>query len=198
MNFEGRLHGLECQIVEAGWLRAASGRIVASDPLVFFDEKPFVREIPPGAYQVLLAVVKIDGYDRVAFAKLKVSENEPESWESAARTWSGSRRDGGEIGPYSVDSGTGCFMDSHFQDSFNQFQFSEYDSGNHNFPADLPWRGSVSAQYVDFSHEPSEGNLIMFSSGFGDGGYSTYVGLDSNGLPTAFVTDFDLLEDRSL
>jgi hypothetical protein len=36
-------------------------------------------------------------------------------------------------------------------------------------------------------------NLVMFSTGFGDGGYPLYVGLDAAGRPTRFVLDFHVL-----
>jgi hypothetical protein len=37
------------------------------------------------------------------------------------------------------------------------------------------------------------GNLIAFSSGYGDGMYGTYAGRDSNGHICAVVTDFGVV-----
>jgi len=38
-----------------------------------------------------------------------------------------------------------------------------------------------------------EGNLVAFSSGYGDGLYATYAGRDSNGHISVVVTDFGVL-----
>jgi hypothetical protein len=33
----------------------------------------------------------------------------------------------------------------------------------------------------------------MFTTGYGDGGYGVYVGLDKDGKPTQFVIDFAIV-----
>jgi hypothetical protein len=38
-----------------------------------------------------------------------------------------------------------------------------------------------------------EGNLIAFSSGYGDGAYATYAGYNANGELCAVVTDFGVV-----
>jgi hypothetical protein len=38
--------------------------------------------------------------------------------------------------------------------------------------------------------EPEPVNVIAFSAGYGDGGYSTYWGLDERGNPACLLTDF--------
>lgn len=190
MNNPALHQGIESHTVEAGLLNVTSGKLIASDPLVFFDEKPFARAVQPGEYPVILKVVKDDrGYDRIASAMLRITEQDPVRWEIAAREWSGSRQGGGEIEPYSVDSGTGCFMDASFQETFYEIVFGEESNGNYDFPNNLSWNGPQSAQHFRCEN----GHLIMFSSGLGDGGYKTFVGLDVDGHPTAFVTDFEIL-----
>lgn len=37
-------------------------------------------------------------------------------------------------------------------------------------------------------------NIVAFSTGFGDGRYSTYVGYDKNGEPCRLLTDFRLVD----
>ena len=36
-------------------------------------------------------------------------------------------------------------------------------------------------------------NLALFTTGYGDGGYGIYVGLDKHGGPTRFVIDFAIV-----
>ena len=49
--------------------------------------------------------------------------------------------------------------------------------------------------WADLVVDPGTGaNIVAFSSGFGDGAYATYVGLDASGGPVAFMTDFAVLD----
>jgi hypothetical protein len=38
------------------------------------------------------------------------------------------------------------------------------------------------------------GSAALFSSGWGDGHYNSYFGLDAAGAPVALVTDFEVLD----
>ena len=179
-----------------GSLHLKSGRLVASDPFVYFDEAPFVRTLSPGSYDVILSIADIErGYPRVAFAMLKVSEKEVMTWELAKRELSESRRGGGQLTPYSVDSGTGCFMDSTTQLKFNHLYLEAADRGQ-DIVGDMDWIGESTVQYLNyqFPNSPTN-NLIAFSSGWGDGGYLTYAGLDEDGDTACFVTDFEVAKD---
>ena len=39
-----------------------------------------------------------------------------------------------------------------------------------------------------------KGSAALFSSGWGDGGYASYFGLDQNNEPVTLVTDFQVIE----
>jgi len=36
--------------------------------------------------------------------------------------------------------------------------------------------------------------MVLFSTGYGDGGYPLYVGLDADGRPARYVLDFRVLD----
>ena len=36
-------------------------------------------------------------------------------------------------------------------------------------------------------------DMAIFSTGYGDGGYGVYVGLDADGKPTRYVMDFAIV-----
>ena len=42
--------------------------------------------------------------------------------------------------------------------------------------------------------DPAGLNVIAFQSGFGDGGYMSYFGLDASGRPLVLLTNFDILD----
>ncbi|HET6315489.1 MAG TPA: DUF4241 domain-containing protein, partial [Chloroflexota bacterium] len=42
--------------------------------------------------------------------------------------------------------------------------------------------------------DPDSGaDAVVFTTGYGEGGYTTWWGLDENGQPVALVADFDVL-----
>ena len=42
----------------------------------------------------------------------------------------------------------------------------------------------------------SKANCVAFMSGYGDGIYSSYWGLDANGAPLCLTTDFEVFTDE--
>ncbi len=73
-------------------------------------------------------------------------------------------------------------------------RFDDYGEEVHHgmFPSDdvADWNHSVDV-VVD---EATGANVIGFSSGFGDGAYPSWFGLDAGGAPIVLLTDFAILE----
>lgn len=188
-----------------GKLHLPTGKIVASDPTVFFDEKPFVIKVEKGSYDVILSIARISyEYDRsnlkderVAFAMLRLNENVPVRWEPAVRENDDiSKSSEGKFFGYGVDSGTGCFMDVESQKILNELYFDE----ELNF-GDIIYRAQEKNRLTtwdwlnyDFEGLPNN-NFITFSSGWGDGGYASYFGFDENNQPACLITDFEVVRD---
>lgn len=177
-----------------GDLGLPTGRIVASDPLVFFDQPPFVAEVPPGRYEVIVSVASIANVERVvAFAMLKFgSLDRIASWKHLeTHQWPGGP--GGQTSHYGVDSGTGCFMDLATQTHLSELlQDPAYDE----FFCEELQKPYSSDKFCWLNHTLAghiENNVIAFTSGWGDGGYSTYAGIDSANKPACFITDFDIV-----
>lgn len=185
---------LEFQNRSLGNLHLPTGRVVASDPLVFYDQPPFVVNVSPGTYEVNLSVATLIGYDRlVAFAMLKFGDvGRIVQWELLkGEPWPNGP--GGPTLHYSVDSGTGCFMDLSTQHLLSErLQDPAFDE---RFCQEL--QGPYEAERIfclNHTLPNSDGNnVVAFSSGWGDGGYSTFAGLDSDGDPMCFVTDFAVI-----
>jgi hypothetical protein len=177
---------------DIGFLSTPSGLIIACDPLVFFDVRPFPVAVPIGRHKVQLAVARFPGDDeRVAFARVRLGDQPAHSWELA----NAADKDNSELGAneffgYGVDSGTGCFMDPVAARLLSE-RF-EQDEGY----ADVLIEG-IEANYrhtwgwLDFRPIPDrEENVICFSSGFGDGSYPSFFGYSRDGVLTDLVTDF--------
>jgi hypothetical protein len=51
-------------------------------------------------------------------------------------------------------------------------------------------KSSRGEDWINYQLENTNRNIIMFSSGYGDGLYPRYVGYDKNGNVVKFITDF--------
>jgi len=187
-------HGIKLRTVSIAELNIKSGHIVACDPFYAGEEftLPFDKQVKPGKYKIRLCFGNFKNWgERVAFAQLKFSDFKPVKWE-LAKTISKNKE------PetfYGVDAGLGCFADLETANLFNKIMnkfYKEHPKGNyyddilaHEFKNHEDW----------INHYPEQNNnlnIVMFSSGFGDGIYSSYWGLDAKGKIVCLVTDFQL------
>jgi hypothetical protein len=101
-----------------------------------------------------------------------------------------------QIYGYGVDVGMGSFADTSglvavFQ-QFNEQGKTLYEE--FYFERILPAYQATDRRAADILLNPSTGaNLVVCSSGHGDGFYASYWGLDGKGKPVCLVTDFGLL-----
>ena len=177
---------------EIGRLRLPSGRVIGADPMVEPDLPPFDRVVEPGEYPVHLAIAHFPkGADqRIAAAWLVFGS-------AAIARWAPAGLDGtarcqpkpGEPAAYGVDSGTGSFLSPEAAVAMTaqpSDQFAER------------MTEQMRETYVDtrewaMVELPGQLNVAIFSSGFGDGAYASYWGLDGNDKPVVLLTDFGLL-----
>ena len=179
---------IELTTQNIGNLKCTSGQLLACDPLVLMDDKPFVRTVRPGEYPVELSIAHRGTDERVAFARLRFSAEKAAKWELAVVPGQNvSELKADEIFGYGVDSGTGSFMDL---DSVEE----------------LKRRMRVDPSYYEqlcnemkktYKHtrewaliDDGKLNLAIFSSGDGDGRYASYWGLSAAGEVVSLTTDF--------
>lgn len=198
-------------VAELGELVVTSGHIVACDPLVMPDTHPLAAAVPPGRYPVLLSVAAFaHGDQRVAYALLPLNDRAAVRWENAVPQG----RSLEELQPgyaygYPVDAGTGCFMDADAAralaapstpmtagqeagvDEVKDLSDELLKLQEQTYVATWSWANLVT--------DPDTGaNVIAFSSGQGDGFYSTYWGYDAAEERVALVTDFGIVDESWL
>lgn len=163
----------------AGPLSLPSGSLVAADPSSLdYDGRPFTATVPPGAYPVTISLatfVDDPGHSRVAAARLDISDHAAVQWELALRDGEdlfdlGDRQYFG----FGVDAGMACFTDAEACDRLSE-----------------AWRtfdGLVEPRYLALG----DGDMVAWSSGWGDGSYPTWIGRDPAGAIACFVADMQL------
>ncbi|HEX9937912.1 MAG TPA: DUF4241 domain-containing protein [Longimicrobium sp.] len=173
-----------------GDLVLPTGQIVASDPFIA-DDLPYTRGVAPGRYPVLVNVARINTDSRVAYAIVRFSGQRPVRWEMALypeRDPATLRED--EIVGYGVDSGAGCFIDAGTVRILVERTTADYGE-NQDLGERMAKTYVDTWSWVNYVLDPDTGaNVIAFSSGWGDGVYPSYWGLDETGAPVYLVTDF--------
>jgi hypothetical protein len=187
---------VQMKSVQIGELVMTSGAVVATDPIVISMLTPFTQRVPNGRHPVSLAIAELGTDERIAFARVQFSRRSPVTWKMAAMEG----QDPASLGPgnyfgYGVDGATGCFMDydagalmgQRYQEEGPYFAFGDLitDAMEESYRDTRQW-GVV---------HPIEGrdeNIVCFTSGYGDGAYPSFFGLDADGAVAQLVTDFML------
>ena len=156
-----------------------SGRIVAGEYLL--DERPLKIRVRPGRYPVraTLARYRTNRFDSVALASLVLSHRRTVRWK--------------EAGAFAVDGGTATITSAesaaYLRRLFDRSQPRWQRVSGRAFDSLLAHDYQVTE--FTLTHHL---NLVMVSSGLGDGRYPVFVGLDAAGRPTRVVIDFLLLQ----
>jgi len=184
--------------IDLGELVLPTGRIVLADPLVSPDRAPLTRTVSPGRYPVTL----YESDQRIALAMLRFAPGNPVRWELATipGQYLSDLKDG-EIYGYPVDAGLGSFMDKAAYARMQDREALAMEAAN---SADINYYDDVLAPELTahgdlyVMHKPiadDEVNIAIFSSGWGDGFYPSFFGLDAKGNPLVLLTDFQFLEN---
>lgn len=179
---------------DIGSLQLPSGRIVASDPMVDLQLPPFARQVTPGRYAVHLALAHVqrNNDERIAAAWLRFAEGDVAVWEVALLEGQRPSKSPADTAAYGVDSGTGSFFSAEaaaFSADTTDLSESLADAMDATY---RPTRSWASLELGEEAGVPL--NLVSFSSGWGDGGYTSWWGLDANGAPLLLLTDFAVLD----
>lgn len=181
--------------INIGNIKVASGRLIACDPMHIEEYgKPFTQVFPTGEFPIQLSIARLDDEEEIAFARIKFTDEPVASWQFALLEGQeqlplGQKKRHG----YSVDAGIGIFIDAAANKVLTRSEVENSDGEvykameKHNHHT---WRYAL---YNFGAH-----NLAAFTSGFGDGYYSTYIGFDANGKPARLLTDFGVCEWRGV
>ena len=107
-------------------------------------------------------------------------------------------------GLYPVENGLGSFADyavwQKYTDRIENFYRAHPEGNFYHDELDTLFKAnkhtpssSRGEDWINYKFSDTE-NIIMFGAGWGDGLYPRYVGLDENGQPVKFITDFIQLD----
>lgn len=186
---EKEIKGVRIDQMDLGTLVFPTGQVLACDPLTDLGKAfPYLQKIPSGTYPVQVCVIPSEQQgDQYACVKVKITDQKPVRYDLAitGQEEFGDWKEGMFFG-FSVDSGMGCIADLQAQKEFRRYEkqmiarnpdWNPYDDlfcklleGNYQYGDWLNWTVPGGAC-----------NLVLFSSGWGDGVYPAYFGLDEDG-----------------
>lgn len=177
-------------------LRLPTGKLVATDAFVFIAAQPFELLFPCGVFPVVLSVAHFSGDQRVAFASICFRDSAPVAWDMLTLDGQNpSQLEEGHFFGYGVDSGTGCFIDASAGKVLERKMAAEPEFYEEMMAAmDRTYVHTWSWLNMPFG----QGNLVAFSSGYGDGAYATYAGFGSDGEIAVVVTDFSVVPSEGI
>jgi hypothetical protein len=179
-------------------LNLPTGRVVANDAFfIGLDDLALTRRLGAGRHPVyLLEAESPQSGERVAAAMIRAAPGDPVSWEMASVPGQDpADLAPGEVFTYGVDSGTGSFASleaAQTLEASGEDGYAAYaDSVVHGM---YPGEG-LHSTWTEAFVDPSRAlNVIAIASGYGDGGYPSFFGLDEDGEPLVLVTDFGILD----
>ncbi len=185
---------MEIERIEAGKLKLVTGKIIATDPILLYDDQCYSRHVTPGTYTVYIYNGKIEKRKtQTVLAEIRFNENIPVKWEMAlfkGENSSGFASD--EFMGYEVENGLGCFMDEHVMNILDILDEDELEKYENNIKdtirqSDKSWADII----ID---KKTGSNIIVFASGWNTGVFPTYYGFDKNNKLVKLVTDFMVIE----
>ncbi|OEJ13894.1 hypothetical protein BFL38_03905 [Brachyspira hampsonii] len=209
---EKTFNDIELDILDIGEVFLKTGKIIACDPLAYMIENqvsPFIQTVKPDKYKVSLLIIKDE--ERIAIAKISFSNNEPKRYELAVTGEEDlSEVEEGEFFGYPVDAGMGCFCDYEaaekyfeYEDKLKKESNGDFDNRYDDLFADLlednaqnhPKYQSEYGDWLNWNIPESDSNIVLFTSGYGDGYYPSYFAYDENENICALYTIFIDLND---
>jgi hypothetical protein len=180
-----------------GQLIFEDGRLVLADPyLMDEDPVPVVQQLVSMPYEVVVARAEVGpDHQRIAAAMLVSGAGAIDTWQMAH--WAGQdpaslARE--EFVGYGVDAGTGCFASPAAAKIAGGVLAA--DAGMLEDPISRAlFSGAPAAGAAVVAPEEGAPPVAVFSSGWGDGLYPTWLGMNERGEVPVAITDFLLTGD---
>lgn len=196
----------------AGNLKLSTGQVVCTDPLYRELGLPQSWTVKPGDYPVYLYIGLDDNFGgRVAYAELNFKDEIPVSWELSliSETLLTDDFEKKMNGMFPVEAGLGSFSDFEtwrvYDKENGDFYANNKDGNYYNDVLEKYFKENVNTppssrgeDWINYTPTNSNSNIIMFGSGWGDGIYPRYVGLDKSRQVVKLIVDFIQLTDENV
>ncbi|MCG8700142.1 MAG: DUF4241 domain-containing protein [Bacteroidales bacterium] len=193
------------EVLNIGNINLPTGKVVVCDPLVVPDMPPLSKSVSPGKYPIRIYIAKTqESGDRYAIAKLEFSDKKAVKWILALRDGEdvNELEGNGDFFGMPVDAGLGGFFDYKTGIEYNKFLdkfhadnpdgniYDDFFAAEFKKNAITPDDQTDYGNWINYTFPNTDLNITMFQSGYGDGVYPAYWGLDEQGDIVSLVIDF--------
>jgi hypothetical protein len=179
-----------------GDLVLPSGRVMVGDPAESYNMLTFDLGLQPGKYPVHVVTARPrylgDDWARVAWETLTLSKRPVTHWQPAIPVGHSAKElKPGDVFVWGTDGGTAGFGSPEAVKVIDAAAGVDQPLVDELFDRERANDYEWALLTVD-SH--SGANAFACESGFGDGGYPVFVGLDDQGRPAMLLSDFSVLD----
>ena len=185
-----------------GTVDVPSGKVICADPLDYLEgEHIFApvlkREIPKGSYPAEVSICRHDNIGiRMCTARLKIKDTKAVRYELAESEEDSAAMicSDGVLHGFPVDAGMMCFIDAgaakNYQSFFDKWHKENPDKNNYYdyFKAffeesdkKLPAYQREGGDFIEWANPDTGERMVQIASGFGDGFYQSFWGIDDIG-----------------
>lgn len=201
--------GKSLTTINIGSCDLPSGNLLVRDPLVYLpnrNERPYFQNAPAGKYETEICVIKSDDEDCDRYAAVRLRFNEKRAvrfYEALVGNENLETLEEGDYFGFCVDAGLGCVCDEIIHRIYCDWD-EQWRKDN---PDDNPYDGYFAAlfkenyylhpeyqraggDWLNWQVPGTEYHIPIFQSGFGDGTYPVYWGIDEGGEICQLVIQF--------
>lgn len=201
------ISGKPVNLLSLGEISIPTGNIMVCDPLVYLERHstPYFRKVPTGTFPLTVSVVTVEeDHYRYAAAKVQFTDKTPQAFTEALignEDLEGLAE--GEYFGFNVDAGLATVVDVKTREAYLAF----YDAWKKENPdgniydgyfanvfaqsfKDNPQYQRSAGDYINWTIPGTDLSIPMVQTGFGDGAYPVYFGLDENDEVCQLVIQF--------
>lgn len=181
--------------INIGILKLKTGRIIATDPILLYDDQAFSINVKPGDYPVSVYVADLETGERlIALSKIEFTKETPVKWTMALYDGESSKnlKDDEFLG-FDVENGICSYMDECVMEELDMLFEDDLEKYENIVHSSVKF-SKKSLSYKDIPYGKNNCNILAFSSGLKVGTFPSYFGYDKNNKICCLVTDFMLLE----
>ncbi len=181
--------------IKIGSLKLKSGNIIATDPILLYDDQPFNVKVKPGEYPVYVYVANFENDEkRTALSKIELSTEKPVKWVMALYEGESSNNlKNDEFLGFDVENGICAYMDESIMEELDMLFEDDLDEYEDLISSSVKF-SKKTFTYRNIPYGKKDCNIIAFTAGWKDGTFPSYFGYDKNNKPCCLVTDFMVLE----
>lgn len=181
--------------INVGTLKLKTGKLIATDPILLYDDQAFNIKVKPGDYPISAYVADFENGEKMtALSKIEFSKENPVKWIMALYDGENSNNlKNDEFLGFDVENGICAYMDECVMEELDLLFEDDLEEYENSIRTSVKF-SKKAFSYKDIPYGKNNCNILAFSAGWKEGTFPSYFGYDKNNKICCLVTDFMVLE----